>query len=89
MGIEELRTYTQVVDWQEEADVVVVGFGGAGAVAAISAKDAGADVIILEKQSALKHTPSTMMSGGGLHVANEIKDAAKYYKAIASLAHQR
>jgi len=83
MGIEEIGTYTQVVDWQEEADVVVVGFGGAGSVAAISAKDAGADVIILEKQSAVKHTPSTMMSGGGLHVANEIKEAAKYYKAIA------
>ena len=83
MGVQEPGTYTQVVDWQEETDVVVVGFGGAGAVAAISAKDAGAEVIILEKQSLVKHTPSTMMSGGGLHVANDIKEAAKYYKAIA------
>ncbi len=83
MGVEESGNHTNVVDWQEEADVVVVGFGGAGAVAAISAKDAGADVIILEKQSQVKHTPSTMMSGGGLHVANNIKEATKYYKAIA------
>ena len=35
--------------WQEEADVVIVGYGGAGATAAISAHDAGASVIVLEK----------------------------------------
>lgn len=35
--------------WDEEADVVVVGFGAAGAAAAYSAADAGNDVIILEK----------------------------------------
>jgi len=69
--------------WDEEADVVVVGFGGAGAVAAIAAKDAGADVLILEKQSSAKHTPSTMMSGGGSHLANDATEAAKYFKAMA------
>ena len=31
------------------ADVAVIGFGGAGATAAIEARDAGASVIILEK----------------------------------------
>lgn len=35
--------------WDEEADVVVLGYGGAGAVAAISAHDAGAKVIVVEK----------------------------------------
>ncbi len=35
--------------WDKEAEVVVVGYGGAGGVAAIVAKDAGADVLILEK----------------------------------------
>jgi 3-oxo-5alpha-steroid 4-dehydrogenase len=35
--------------WDREADVVVVGFGGAGGAAAIEAHDAGAKVIILEK----------------------------------------
>lgn len=38
-----------------EADVVVIGYGGAGANAAIIAHDAGADVLILEK----------MANGGG------------------------
>ena len=35
--------------WDKEADVVVVGCGGAGTTAAITARDAGAKVIILEK----------------------------------------
>jgi len=37
--------------WNDEADVVVVGYGGAGASAAISAHDAGASVVIIEKDS--------------------------------------
>ena len=38
-----------------EADIVVIGYGGAGAAAAITAHDSGADVIVLEK----------MPTGGG------------------------
>ena len=37
--------------WNDEADVVVVGYGGAGASAAISAHDAGASAVIIEKDS--------------------------------------
>ncbi|MBO9352363.1 FAD-dependent oxidoreductase [Bordetella petrii] len=36
-------------EWRAQADVVVVGFGGAGAAAAITAADLGASVILLEK----------------------------------------
>ena len=36
-------------DWDEDADVVILGCGGAGAVAAITACDAGARVIVVEK----------------------------------------
>ena len=42
--------------WQREADVVVVGLGAAGASAAIEARVAGADVLVLERAS----------GGGGL-----------------------
>ena len=35
--------------WDREADVVILGYGGAGASAVITAKDAGADVVIFEK----------------------------------------
>ena len=34
--------------WDAQADVVIVGFGGAGAACAITASDAGARVLILE-----------------------------------------
>lgn len=35
--------------WDLEADIVVVGYGLSGAVAAIECHDAGASVIVLEK----------------------------------------
>lgn len=50
------------VEWTEETDVVVVGFGGAGAAAAIEASKAGASVIILEMQGIAGG--STIASGG-------------------------
>ncbi len=37
--------------WDYETDVVVVGYGGAGPISAITAYDNGAEVIILEKQA--------------------------------------
>lgn len=47
--IPELADAAEVADWTDTADVVVVGFGVAGACAAIAAKQAGADVLLLEK----------------------------------------
>jgi succinate dehydrogenase/fumarate reductase flavoprotein subunit len=49
------------------ADVIVAGFGAAGACAAIEAHDRGAAVILLEKQPEDRHYSSTRMSGGGYH----------------------
>ncbi len=40
---------TKDIKWDKEADVVVVGFGGAGACAAIEAHDAGAKVLIIDE----------------------------------------
>ena len=37
------------VHWDEETDVIVLGCGGGGAVAAVTAWDAGAKVVIVEK----------------------------------------
>jgi hypothetical protein len=54
--------------WDQSADVVVVGYGGAGGVTAITAFDAGADVLILEKtpsQTALGISSPTISGGGG------------------------
>ena len=37
------------VSWNNEADVIVVGFGGAGASAALQAREEGADVILIDR----------------------------------------
>jgi 3-oxo-5alpha-steroid 4-dehydrogenase len=37
------------VTWDKQADVVVVGFGGAGASAALQAQESGADVILIDR----------------------------------------
>ena len=67
--------------WDKEADVVVVGFGGAGACAAIAAADAGASVILLEKNAEAEHLNNTLMSGGIFHSPdkNGDKEALKEY----------
>ncbi|MGB3301667.1 FAD-dependent oxidoreductase [Gordonia sp. (in: high G+C Gram-positive bacteria)] len=39
----------QIDEWADEADVVVAGFGVAGAAAAVGAAQAGADVLVLER----------------------------------------
>lgn len=55
--------------WDLEADVVVLGSGGAAMTAAIAAKDFGAkDVVILEKSGMVGGT--TAMSGGMLWIPN-------------------
>lgn len=46
------RRPEEVAEWHMETDVAVVGFGGAGACAAIEAADAGARVTIFEVASA-------------------------------------
>lgn len=47
--------------WDDRADVVVVGFGGAGACAAIEAAEAGADVLVLDRFTG---GGATAVSGG-------------------------
>jgi len=49
--------------WDDEADVVVVGYGGSGAVTAIVAHDAGAEVLIVEKAPDGRHGGTTRVSG--------------------------
>ncbi len=67
--------------------MVILGFGGAGACAAIEAADAGAKVLILEKQPQDKLINNTRMSGGIFHSPDPTgdKQALKAYaKAMFS-----
>jgi succinate dehydrogenase/fumarate reductase flavoprotein subunit len=68
------RRLHDVASWDIETDVAIVGFGGAGACAAIEASDAGAEVCIFEVASAsggstaLSSAEVYMGGGGGTRV---------------------
>jgi succinate dehydrogenase/fumarate reductase flavoprotein subunit len=62
--------------WDLEADVVVVGCGYAGAMTAIAAHDAGAEVLVLEKMP----DPGgiSVCSAGGIRVTTDSDRALRY-----------
>src|SRR5262245_36300091 len=55
-----------MADWDMTADAVIVGSGGGALTAALTARDSGLDVLVVEKTSLVGG--STAMSGGGLWV---------------------
>jgi 3-oxo-5alpha-steroid 4-dehydrogenase len=59
--LEQVIVFAMPLAWDSEADVVVVGFGGAGACAAIEAARAGASVVALDRFTG---GGATAMSGG-------------------------
>jgi len=67
--------------WDIETEVVVVGWGGAGSVTAITAKDAGSDVLILEKMP--EGGGNSRVSGGNLILPKSATEFANYLKALA------
>jgi fumarate reductase flavoprotein subunit len=67
----------------DSTDIVIVGAGAAGFVAAITAHDAGAKVILLEKQPLTGG--NSMLSAGGMNAANTRFQAAKGVKDSADL----
>jgi succinate dehydrogenase/fumarate reductase flavoprotein subunit len=67
--------------WHTAADVVVVGYGYAGAVAAIEAHDAGADVILLEKMP----DPGgiSITSGGNVRIVEDAEEGFRHLQAMS------
>ena len=66
--------------WDYEADVVVVGYGGAGACAAITAHDAGGKVIIMEK-APFRGGGNTSICLGQWVCPTNVQHAVEYLKA--------
>jgi succinate dehydrogenase/fumarate reductase flavoprotein subunit len=65
--------------WDEEFDVVVVGYGYAGGVSAIEAHDGRAEVLLIEKM--LDPGGISICSGGSLRVTRDVEKGFAYLKA--------
>src|SRR5262245_22980726 len=68
--------------WHATADVVVVGYGYAGAVAAIEAHDAGADVLLIEKMP----DPGgiSITSGGNVRFVEDVEEGFRHLQATSA-----
>jgi urocanate reductase len=82
---------SEAESWDAETDVLVLGAGGAGMRAAYTAKDAGCDVLVLEKGEDFGGT--SMLSAGiiqaaGTHtqadngVEDSVEDMEKFYMTL-------
>lgn len=71
-----------IASWESEYDVVVVGYGAAGANAAINAADAGAKVLLVEKCPEGEEGGNTKYSGQGLQCFEDKELALAYYKSL-------
>lgn len=67
-------------EWDLAADVVVLGYGGAGAAAAIAAHDAGGEVLVLE--SSPRGGGNTLVSFGGIFYPEQVEPALFYLTAL-------
>jgi succinate dehydrogenase/fumarate reductase flavoprotein subunit len=65
-----------IEDWDEAADVVIVGMGAAGCASAITAREAGAEVLVLERASGpgglTASAAGHLYMGGGTRVQNAV-----------------
>ena len=73
---------TKETQWDAEYDVVVVGYGAAGANAAIVAADKGAKVLLTEKCPEGEEGGNTKYSGQGLQCFEGKENAIVYYKSL-------
>lgn len=62
VGLKETQAIPLPKKWDKETDIVVSGAGGAGLIASLSATQAGAKVMLLEKMATIGG--STIISGG-------------------------
>lgn len=70
-----------VPKWDDEAEVVIVGYGAAGASAAIAAHDAGAKVLLTEKMDIAGGNSG--VSAGAMLIPENLSDAIPYYRGLS------
>lgn len=77
--------FEATVEWAAEYDVVVIGYGCAGANAAIAAADEGASVLLVEKASEREAGGNSIMSMQGMGWTEDPEGMAVYMKAMRGL----
>lgn len=77
-------TFERKVDWHGEYDVIVIGYGGAGATASIQAADNGAKVLLLEKAPLGQEGGNTRFAAQGVLgiEENNINKGIEYFKHL-------
>ena len=83
INVLEFQNYSiQAPKWDKEADVVIMGTGFAGLSAAITAKDSGAKVLILEKMPRKYEGGNSRVSGNMWWTPTNLPDALEYMEAL-------
>ncbi len=77
--------YVDTIPWDATYDVVVVGFGGAGAVTAITAADEGAKVLLVDKAPEGEEGGNTRVCGQHVVDFTNVGDGVKYLKEVRGL----
>ncbi|WP_276804730.1 FAD-binding protein [Lactobacillus hominis] len=72
--------YNSSIKWDAVYDVIVVGFGGAGASAARFAADNGANVLLLDSAPEGSEGGNTRYSGGAFAWGNNFEKLRNYYR---------
>ncbi len=76
------KSYVDTVKWDAVYDVVVVGYGGAGAVAGVTAAEEGAKVLLLEKAPKGEEGGNTKYAAQILLAPTDREKAITYFEAI-------
>lgn len=79
-------TESEILHWDHEADVVIAGYGVAGASAAVEAARAGADVLVLERTGSWGGAAS--MAGGFIYLGGgtALQKACGFEDSIDNMA---
>lgn len=72
----------QSIEWGASCDVLVIGFGGAGAAAAISAADAGAQVLMVDKAPEYLEGGNTRYSEQVMCMWEDPQDGADFLRVM-------
>ena len=81
-----MASLTSVREWHDETDVLICGYGLAGAAAAIEAHDddAGADVLIVEKMAERYAGGNSRVSGQSLLISKNVEALKSYQRAMST-----